>query len=170
LKEKSTRVWFQTHNKKKPKWRTITLCMILTSMKLTPKSQTFQVHFGRTGKWETTNNLWEKLSVKYSKLGILQTSFAKSGDEMKTQNNRLICKVILSSPCLWAYFHPLSPPHSVVSAKKWNSIHLMQTRFESNYSSCTGRSSENICSTSGGGQEKGKTGWNSVYHQNWWKN
>jgi len=26
------------------------------------------------------------------------------------------------------------------------------------------RSSENICSSSGGAQEKGKTGWNSVYH------
>jgi hypothetical protein len=35
------------------------------------------------------------------------------------------------------------------------------TRFETNYSSCIGRSS-------GGAQEKGKTGWNSVYHQNWW--
>jgi hypothetical protein len=31
-------------------------------------------------------------------------------------------------------------------------------RFESNYSSCTGRSSENICSCSGGAEEKGKTG------------
>ncbi len=27
---------------------------------------------------------------------------------------------------------------------------------------------ENICSSSGGAQEKGKTGWNSVYYQNWW--
>jgi hypothetical protein len=31
-----------------------------------------------------------------------------------------------------------------------------------------GKSSENICSYSGGAQEKGKTGWNSVYHENWW--
>jgi hypothetical protein len=30
------------------------------------------------------------------------------------------------------------------------------------------RSSENICSSGGGAQEKGKTGWNSVYYQNWW--
>jgi hypothetical protein len=30
-----------------------------------------------------------------------------------------------------------------------------------NYSSCTGRSSENICSSSGGAQEKGKTRCNS---------
>jgi hypothetical protein len=29
--------------------------------------------------------------------------------------------------------------------------------------SCTGRSSENICSGSGGAQEQGKTGWNSIY-------
>jgi hypothetical protein len=28
--------------------------------------------------------------------------------------------------------------------------------------------SENICSSNGGAQEKGKTGWNSVYYQNWW--
>ncbi len=48
-------------------------------------------------------------------------------------------------------------------------ISIECTRFESNYSSCTGRSSENICSSSEGGQEKGKRGWNSVYHQNWWK-
>jgi len=33
-----------------------------------------------------------------------------------------------------------------------------------------GRSSENMCSNSGGAHEKGKTWWNSVYHQNWWKN
>ncbi len=42
------------------------------------------------------------------------------------------------------------------------------TRFETNYSSCTSKRSENICSSSGGAQENGKIGWNSVYHQNWW--
>ncbi len=42
------------------------------------------------------------------------------------------------------------------------------TRFETNYNSCTSKSNENICSSSGGAQEKGRTGWNSVYHQNWW--
>ncbi len=31
--------------------------------------------------------------------------------------------------------------------------------FENNYSSCTRRSSENICGSSAGAQEKGKTGW-----------
>jgi len=39
------------------------------------------------------------------------------------------------------------------------------------YSSCTCKSSENICCSSGGAQEKRKegvkTGWNSVWHQNW---
>jgi hypothetical protein len=35
----------------------------------------------------------------------------------------------------------------------------LSTRCKSNYSSCTGRSSENICSSSGGAQEKGKRGW-----------
>ncbi len=33
--------------------------------------------------------------------------------------------------------------------------------FESTYSNCAGRSDENnICSSSGGAQEKGKIGWN----------
>jgi len=42
------------------------------------------------------------------------------------------------------------------------------TRFERNYSSCkgTGRSSENLCNSSGGAQDKRKTGWNSGNHQN----
>jgi hypothetical protein len=35
------------------------------------------------------------------------------------------------------------------------------TTFERNYSCCRGRNSENICSSSGGAQEKGKTAWNS---------
>ncbi len=30
------------------------------------------------------------------------------------------------------------------------------------------RAVKNICSSSGGAQDKGKTGWNSVYNQNWW--
>ncbi len=33
----------------------------------------------------------------------------------------------------------------------------------------TSKSSENICNSSEGSQEEGKKGWNSVYHQNWWK-
>jgi hypothetical protein len=30
-------------------------------------------------------------------------------------------------------------------------------------------STENICSSTRGAQENGKTGWNSSYHQNLWK-
>jgi hypothetical protein len=79
---------------------------------------------------------------------------------------KVIRKVTLSSPCLWAYFHPLSPP-SVVSPNKGNfiksqyemlNLSIQCTRFESNYNNCTGTISENICSSSGGAQEKGKTG------------
>jgi hypothetical protein len=36
--------------------------------------------------------------------------------------------------------------------------HLMHKGFETNYSSCTGRSSENICNTGQGAQENGKEG------------
>ncbi len=32
-----------------------------------------------------------------------------------------------------------------------------------------GKTSENICKSSRGVQEQGKTEWNSVYHQNWWE-
>jgi len=38
------------------------------------------------------------------------------------------------------------------------SFSISCTRLESNYSSCTGRSSENICSSSGGAHEKEKRG------------
>jgi hypothetical protein len=37
-------------------------------------------------------------------------------------------------------------------------LSMRLARFETNYSNCTVRSSENICSSSGGAQEKGKTG------------
>ncbi len=43
-------------------------------------------------------------------------------------------------------------------------LSIQCTRFERNYSSCTGRSSENLCSSSGGAQEKRNTGWNSGNH------
>jgi hypothetical protein len=70
------------------------------------------------------------------------------------------------SPCLWASFQPKSPL-SVVSAKQRHlnksqyemlKLSIQCTRFETNYSSCTHKSSENICSSTGGAQEKGKTG------------
>ncbi len=62
-------------------------------------------------------------------------------------SNKVICKVTLS-------FTPLFPLWGA-SAKWWNFIKISVwkqklsiqcTRFESNYSSCTGRISENICS------------------------
>jgi len=59
---------------------------------------------------------------------------------------REIRKFTLSSPCLWASFHPLSPPSS--------DLCKVSKRLERNHSSCTGRSSENIRSSSGGDQEK----------------
>jgi hypothetical protein len=53
--------------------------------------------------------------------------------------------------------------------KRWPKVSMFPspspiqcTRLEGNYSSCTSRSSENICSSSGGGQEKGKTGQNRM--------
>jgi hypothetical protein len=55
--------------------------------------------------------------------------------------------------------------------KRWNSPFNAQgsrLMFETNYSSCTSKSTENICSRSEGAQEKGKTRWNLANHQNWW--
>ncbi len=42
------------------------------------------------------------------------------------------------------------------------SVQGLMHKVRTNYDSCTGRSSENICVSSGGAQENGKTGWNSV--------
>jgi hypothetical protein len=39
---------------------------------------------------------------------------------------------------------------------------------QSNYSRYIDSSSENICGTTIGAQEKRKTRWNPVYHKNWW--
>jgi hypothetical protein len=84
----------------------------------------------------------------------------------------LIRKVTLSSPCLWASFHPPYPLFQWYPQSKEIFIKpqfkMLKLRFATNCRSYTVRSSENICSSSGGTQEKGKTGWNSVYHQNWW--
>jgi len=55
--------------------------------------------------------------------------------------------------------------------KCWNSAFNAQGSRWGNYSTCTCRSSENICSSSGGAQGKRKngvkTGWNSVWHKKW---
>ncbi len=46
--------------------------------------------------------------------------------------------------------------------KCWNSTFNAQGSSEI-IKVCTGSSNENICSSSEGAQEKGKTGWNAVY-------
>jgi hypothetical protein len=88
---------------------------------------------------------------------------------------RVFFKVTLSSTCLWASFHPLSlslgEVHKVrkevlfnLGMKCWNSaFNAHKVRGTIIVVVRTGRISENICSSSGGAQEKGKTGWNSVY-------
>jgi hypothetical protein len=40
----------------------------------------------------------------------------------------------------------------------WYNVQGLMHKVRTNYSSCTARSSENICSSSRGAQEKGKTG------------
>jgi len=89
---------------------------------------------------------------------------------------RVFLKVILSSPCLWACFHPLSSIW-VRSAKfdiiwEWNAENQQRMhKVRDNYSSCICRSSENICSSRGCAQEKMKDGVktrsNSVWHKKW---
>ncbi len=85
-------------------------------------------------------------------------------------------KVILSSPCLWACFHPLS--HLWVRSAKfyiiwlWNAEnHHLMHKVRDNYSSCRCRSSENICSSRGSAQEKMKDGVktrsNSAWNKKW---
>ncbi len=73
-----------------------------------------------------------------------------------------ILQIPVKSSCLWASFHSLTPL-LVVSIKEGNFIKsqyellklsILCTRFERNYSSCTGRSSENLCSSSGAAQVK----------------
>ncbi len=85
--------------------------------------------------------------------------------------------VTLSSPCL----SPPNPSFSGIRKVRKSRYEMLKlsvkcwisafdcTTFSRNYSSCTGRSSENLCSSSSGGaQEKRKTRWNSRNHQNWW--
>jgi hypothetical protein len=74
----------------------------------------------------------------------------------------------LKSPCLHPVFGPVFTPLSPLSVVSAKSVYFIKsqnemlklsiscTRFETNYSSCTRRSSENICSSSVGAQEKGK--------------
>jgi hypothetical protein len=85
-------------------------------------------------------------------------------------NISVIRKVTLSSRCLWACFHPLSPLSvgickvmkfyyiSVYTRSETNSnSYTGKSRYATNYSSCTGKSGENTCSSSGCAHEKEKT-------------
>jgi hypothetical protein len=86
-------------------------------------------------------------------------------------NIRLVCQVTLSSsPSLGAWFNPPIPSSSGIRKIRkfceisgmnccnsaFNLMHKGSRRII--VSCCRGRSTENICSTSGGAEEKGKTG------------
>jgi hypothetical protein len=76
-----------------------------------------------------------------------------------SQSHRLLCKVTLSSPSLWASFRPLFPLSKDILFKsqyEMLKLSIQCTRFETNYSSCTVRSNEIIRSSSGGGSGKRK--------------
>ncbi len=88
-----------------------------------------------------------------------------------------ILELSVKSPCLWVCFHPHPLfqwyPQSkeillILSMKCWNSAFNAQGSRVI-FNNCAGTSNEKICSSSGDAQEKGKTGWNSVYQQNCWK-
>ncbi len=90
--------------------------------------------------------------------------------------NKIICKVTLSHP---VFGPPLTPIPSFIGIRKLKTlINLSMKCCNSAYNAQGSRliivvvlrSSENICSYSGGrvAQEQWKTGWNSVSHQNWW--
>jgi hypothetical protein len=58
-----------------------------------------------------------------------------------SRSNRVIRKVTLSSPSLWASFHPLFPLSKDILFKsqyEMLKLSIWCTRFESNYSSCAG--------------------------------
>ncbi len=92
--------------------------------------------------------------------------------------NRVIRKVTLCfTPWLFGFapyplseWYPQSNEIFIKSGYEMLKLSIWCTRFESIYSSCTGRSSENICSSNAVAQEKGNRAWNSVYHPNLWKN
>jgi hypothetical protein len=86
---------------------------------------------------------------------VIKAQYIYEVTKKKTPYIRFIDKVTLSSPYLWASFHPLAlfewvSKHFLLNLnmKCWNSAFNTQ-RFESNYSSPTSRTSENICSSSG---------------------
>jgi hypothetical protein len=67
-------------------------------------------------------------------------------------------KLFFSELLKFFTFHPFKKRLTATQRKEPTYCVMNCTRFKSNYRSCTGRSSENICSSSGGAQDKGKTG------------
>ncbi len=91
-----------------------------------------------------------------------------------------ILELSVKKPCLHPVFGPPFTPYPlfqwypqskeifIKSQYEMLKLSIQCTRFETNYSSSTVTSSANIYSSSEGARGKGKTRWNSVYHQNWW--
>jgi len=78
-------------------------------------------------------------------------------------------EISVKSLCLWTSFHPPNPSFGGIRKVKkfykisvWNAetqyemLSISCIRFERNHTSCTGRSSENLSSSTGGAQEKKK--------------
>jgi len=106
--------------------------------------------------------LWERPAPKVTLL------FGKRSDI------RLICKVTLSSPCLWASFHPY-PLFQWYPYSKDILLNLSMKCWNSGFDAQDSRliiiivqvgAVKNICSSSGGAQEKERKV--EVYYQNWW--
>ncbi len=119
--------------------------------------------------------LWSSQNNKLTVHSDTQRKFLKIWEQIISYN-RVIHKValslsLLSPPIpLFQWYQQSNEIILNLSKRCWNLAFNGQYSRVPNYNSCRGRSSENICSSSGGAQEEGKTGWNSISHQNWWKN
>jgi hypothetical protein len=87
-----------------------------------------------------------KLSVKSPSLSPPIPSF-----QWYSQSNEIIISLVFQ-------WYPQSNENFIKSQYEILKLIIECTRFKTNYSSCIGRSSENICSSIGGAQEKGKRG------------
>ncbi len=77
----------------------------------------------------------------------------------------------LSPPIPLFEWYPQSKEIFIKSQYEMLKLSIQCTRFESNYSSCTGRSSENICSSIEGAQRKGERGDETQFTTKiWWNN
>jgi hypothetical protein len=65
---------------------------------------------------------------------------------------------------LWVMPTLITETHLIKTQCEMLKLSIECTRFERNYSSCTGRNSENICSSSAGALDKRKPWWNSENH------